>query len=148
MTRAVSVMVAVVVLLGVGWFFGHRPVSRLNHQLDEQIQAFETQKADLERRANTAEAKGLLWAAHAELLLATQDVGQKNFGTASDRVSRARDLITQAAGMPAIAFDLGEVRDLTEAALQQIGALDADSPETLKRAASELSRILQKVGQA
>ena len=148
MTRAVSVMVAVLVLLGVGWFFGHRPVSDLKQQLEEQEQAFLAEKADLEVRANTAEAKGLLWAAHAELLLATQDVARKNFGTASDRVARARDLITRAAGIPLVALDLGEVRDITESALTQIGALDPGAPETLKRAASELSRLLQKVGQA
>ena len=148
MTRAVSVMVAVLVLLGVGWFFGQRPVSGLKRQLEEQEQAFLDEKADLEVRANTAEAKGLLWAAHAEILIATQDVVRKNFGTASDRVSRARDLITQAAGLPGITLDLGGVRDITESALTQIGALDPGAPETLKLAASELNRILQKVGQA
>jgi hypothetical protein len=148
MTRAVSVMIAVLVLLGVGWFFGQRPVSGLKRQLEEQEQAFLTENADLELRANTAEAKGLLWAAHAEILIATQDVAQKNFGTASDRVSRARDLITRAAGIPGITLDLGEVRDITESALTQIGALDPGAPETLKRAASELNRLLQKVGQA
>jgi hypothetical protein len=148
MTRAVSVLVAVVVLLGVGWFFGHRPVSDLKKQLEEQEQEFQTRTADLESRAAVAEARGFLWAAHAELLLASQDVDKRNFGTASERVSRASDLITRVAGAPGVTIDLSEVQTLTESALAKIGTLDPSAPEILKRVAEELNRLLEKVGQA
>jgi len=148
MTRAISVVVGVLVLLLVGWFFGHRPVSDLQSRLEAQDTAFQIEKADLEVRAALAEARGALWAAHAELLLAAQDVERKNFGTASNRVTRARDLITRAQATPGLTLELGEVRDLTESALSQIGSLDPAAPAALQRAAEELSRLLEKVGQA
>lgn len=148
MTRAISVVVGVLVLLTVGWFFGHRPVSDLQNRMEAQETAFQVEKADLEARAAIAEARGSLWAAHAELLLASQDVEDRNFGTASDRVTRARDLITRVQGTPGLVLDLGEVRDMTESALSQVGALDPKAPASLQRAAKELSRLLEKLGQA
>ena len=148
MTRAISVVVGVLILLVVGWFFGHRPVSDLQGRLEAQESAFQIEKSDLEGRAALAEARGSLWAAHAELLLASQDVENRNFGTASDRVTRAGDLITRAQATPGLILELGEVRDLTESALSQVGALDPKAPATLRRAAEELSRLLEKVGQA
>ena len=57
MTRPISVVVAVLVLLTVGWFFGQRPVSDLKNQLENQDKAFQIEKADLEVRANLAEAR-------------------------------------------------------------------------------------------
>ena len=148
MTRAISVVAGVLVLLVVGWFFGHRPVSELRTRMEAQETAFQVEKADLEARAVIAEARGSLWAAHAELLLASQDVENRNFGTAADRVTRARDLITRVQGTPGLVLDLGEVRDLTESALSQVGALDPKAPASLQRAAQELSRLLEKLGQA
>jgi hypothetical protein len=148
MTRAISVVVGVLVLLTVGWFFGHRPVSQLETRLEAQETAFQIEKADLEVRAAMAEARGSLWAAHAELMLAARDAEQKNYGTASDRVTRARDLITRVQATPGFTMELGEVRDLAESALSLIGAMDPAAPGALQRAADELSRLLEKVGQA
>lgn len=148
MIRAVSVVVAVLILLTVGWFFGHRPVGELRSRLEVQEAEFQAELTRLQSQASLAEARGFLWAAHAELLLAAQDVAQKNFGTASDRAARARDLITRAQSTPGLTMDLGEVRELTDAALTQIGALDPAAPEVLRRAAQELNRLLDRVEQA
>lgn len=148
MTRAISIVVGVVILLVVGWFFGHRPVSELEKQLERQEARFQTQKAELEARVRQAETRGFLWSAHAELLIAVRDVEQRNFGTAANRVSRVHDLITRAGQETSLALPLDEMRGLVDGAKARIDNLDPAAIEFLRRGADELIRMLEKMGQA
>jgi predicted negative regulator of RcsB-dependent stress response len=148
MVRAVSVVVAVAVLLGVGWYFGHRPVADLGKRLDAMQADFQEQKADLEARVRQAEARQALWAAHADLLLAAQDVSQHNFGTASERLDRAHDRITRALATPGFTLDLARVSTQVESALKGVASLDPGAAEILTQAAGELYLLLEKAGQA
>ena len=148
MVRAISVLAAVLVLLGVGWYLGHRPVSALQTQVSELQAQYEKRAQDLEGRAALAEAKGRLWQARAELLVAAGHAGQDNFGLAADRASRARDLITHALGTPGLAMDLGPVRDMLDTAIDKLEALESDAGEVLSRADAELGRLLEQAGQA
>lgn len=148
MTRAVSIVVGVVILLLVGWYFGHRPVSVLQNELEQQEARFQTERAELEAKVQQAETRGFLWSAHAELLVAAEDVEERNFGTAADRVSRVHDLITRAGQDAALALPLEEVRGLVDGAKVRVDNLDPAAVEFLRRGADELIRILQKMGQA
>lgn len=148
MIRAISVVVAVAVLLGVGWFFGHRPVADLGKRLDAMETEYQDQKADLEARVQLAEARQALWAAHADLLLAAQNVAQHNFGTASERLDRAHDRLTRALATPGFTLDLAPVATQVEAARKRVGSLDPGAAEILTQAAGELYRLLDKAGQA
>jgi len=148
MTRAISIVVGVVILLVVGWFFGHRPVSELETQLERQEARFQTEKAELEARVRQAETRGYLWSAHAELLIAARDVEQRNFGTAANRVSRVHDLITRAGQEPSLALPLDELRGLVDGAKTRVDNLDPAAVEFLRRGADEMIRILEKMGQA
>ena len=148
MVRVISVLVATLVLLGVGWFVGHRPVERLQASLDRQTEACARERQDLEARVRDAEARATLWSAHAALLRAARDVEARNFGTASEAAEEAAGKITQVAGWPGVTFHLGEVSGLVGSARARISALDGGAAEALKLAAAELTRILEKVGQA
>lgn len=148
MIRALSVLVGVLVLLSVGWFLGNRPVSGLKSELEQQTADFAVDRADLELKANLAEARGFLWTAHAELLLAGVDLENLNFGTAADRVSRAQDFLTRAAGKPGMTVDLETARTLVASAVTQIGAMNQSAGSTVARAAEELGRVLEKAGRA
>lgn len=148
MTRALSVLAAVLILLGVGWFLGHRPVGGLKQQIAEQETAFTAQKDALEQRAAVAEARGQLWAAHAQLLLAAGDAADRNLGLAADRVERASDLITRASATPGLIINLDTVRQLVDTAREQLGGPQPDVADLLKRAAAELNRTLNRMGQA
>lgn len=148
MTRAISVLIGVVLLLGVGWYVGHRPGAGLSEQLATLQEECAERSAKLEQRAQTAEARGYLWQARAELLLASKDVGDRNFGTAGERASRAHDLITEAAGNPGITMDLKQIQDMVNSAAGKVGALDPEAGDILIRAATELGRLLEKTGQA
>jgi hypothetical protein len=148
MTRAISVLIGVVLLLGVGWYVGHRPSAGLSKQLATLQEDCERRTTELEQRAQTAEARGRLWEARAELLLASHDVEDRNFGTANERATRAHDLITEAAGDPGITLDLKPVQDMVSSAVGKVGALDPEAGGVLARAASELGRLLEKTGQA
>jgi len=148
MVRAISVILAVAVLLGVGWFFGHRPVADLGKRLDQMASDFQDQRADLEVRVHMAEARQALWAAHAELLLAAQDVAQHNFGTAGERLDRAHDRITTALATPGFTLDLARVSAQVETARTRVGSLDPSAAEVLTQAAGELYLLLDKAGQA
>ena len=102
MARAISVLLAVLVLLGVGWYLGHRPVAgyrAASAELESSFRAseksFETRARDLEARASLAEAKSRLWQARAELLIGAMEVGKRNYGLAGERASRARRFFRQ-----------------------------------------------------
>jgi hypothetical protein len=148
MTRAISVLIGVVLLLGVGWYVGHRPSSGLSRQLATLQEDCTHRTTELEARAQTAEARGRLWQARAELVLASHDVDQRNFGTANERATRAHDLITEAAADPGITMDLKPVQDMVNSAVGKVGALDPEAADVLARAASELGRLLERTGQA
>jgi len=147
-TRALSVLAAVLILLGVGWFLGHRPVGGLKQQLQEQETRFQDERAELEQKAAVAEARGRLWTAHAELLLAASDVESRNLGLATDRVERAGDMITQAAATPGMILPLDPVRELVDTARQLLMEPDPNVADVLKRAAAELNRVLNRMGHA
>lgn len=148
MARAVSVVVAVAVLLGVGWYFGHRPVADLGKRLDAMQSEFQDQKADLEARVHIAEARQDLWAAHADLLQAAQDVSRKNFGDAGEHLERAHEHLTKALAVPGFTLDLARISGQVETARTRVGSLDAGASEVLNQAAAELYRLLDKAGQA
>ena len=155
MVRAISVLLAVLVLLGVGWYLGHRPVAAMRTaaaQLEsatlQRAQDFEAKARALEERVAMAEARSQLWRARAELLVAAGDVGQSNYGLAAERASRARDLVTHALAAPGFTLDLGAVRDMLDSAIGKIGAQDRDAGAVLTRAAAELGRLLEQAGQA
>ncbi len=148
MVRVIAVLVAVVILLTLGWYIGHRPVPVLRTQLAASRADCQKQAADLERRALDAEARGYLWQARAEILLAAHDVEQRNYGTATDRATQARDLLTRTAGTAGVTLDLGSIRDMVDSAVGKLGAAEPGARDVLLRAASELGRILEKAGQA
>ncbi len=148
MMRAISVLVGVIILLAVGWYVGHRPVSSLQDRVD-QIQAdAQTREAELETQVQLAEARGYLWQARAEILLASHDVSKMNFGTARDRAVAARDLLTHVAGTPGLTFDVSGVREMVDSAVGKIGAMEPDAEPILIRAAEELAHLLENAGQA
>jgi hypothetical protein len=146
MTRAVSVVAAVIVLLAVGWFFGHRPVSHLQRNLEAERAACADQAQALQDQARTAEARGQLWTVEGALVLAARDVEARNFGTASERVARARDLLAAATEVLALAPELESVQEGVAAAMERIQALDPAAGEVLLRAAQELNGLLESVG--
>jgi hypothetical protein len=148
MTRALSVLAAVIILLGVGWYLGHRPVGGLKKQMEEQAARFEKERGDLKQRVAVAEARGRLWAAHAELVLAADDASARNFGLAAERLERAHDMIIRAAAVPGMILPLDSVRELVETAQAALEQPEPDVAETLNRAASELNRILNRMGHA
>jgi hypothetical protein len=148
MIRALSVLVAVLVLLGVGWFLGHRPVARLERDLQEKQAELQAVRDELTARISAIEARGLLHSAHAELLMAASDAERRNFGDAAGRADHARELITRAAAAPGVPLPLDPVRDLLESAREGLDRMDADAIDLLKGAASELNRILNRLDQA
>jgi hypothetical protein len=141
-------LAAVVILLGVGWFLGHRPVGGLEKRLQDQETRFQDQRSELEQKAAVAEARGSLWTAHAELLLAANDVTARNLGLAMDRVERAGDLITRAAATPGMILPLEPVRELVDTAREQLKQPNPGVADVLKRAAAELNRVLNRMGHA
>lgn len=145
MKRAVAVLVAVIVLLAAGWWLGHRSTGALQSRVEALELDLTTRTDSLEAAVRQAEARGYLWQARAELLLAAHDVEQKNFGTANQRAVRARDLIQRAAA-PRIGVDLGDVPQMVDSAIGKTGALDLDAVDVLNRAAAELGRRLEAAG--
>lgn len=148
MTRLIAVIAAVAVLLSVGWYFGQRGSGALRDRIESQETACADQISRLEERARLAEARGYIWEARAELMLAVADIEAHNFGTASSRAGRARDRLTEAAAVPGHRLDLEPVRNRIERTLGRIQAMDADSALQLREAALELGRLLEKVGNA
>jgi hypothetical protein len=176
MVRAVSVMLSVLVLLGVGWYLGHRSVAATGARshdlaavmqppskpapventtggappdtLQARIQALEERAADAEGRAEVAEARSKLWQARGEMLVAVMEVGKRNFARAREWASTARDHMTRAAAAPGLTLDLGSVRNMLDTAINQIENGDAEAVDVLMRAATELRRVLEQAGQA
>lgn len=148
MTRAISVLVAVLALLTVGFFLGRRPVGDYRQQLETQSTEYLQKLTEAQEKASRAEARGMLWEARAELLLAAHDVDLKNFGTAAERTTRARDLVTRASAVPGNTLDLNQAQQTLGAAGRKLGSMEPDAKMLLLRAASELGRLLDKAGQA
>jgi len=148
MTRAVSILAAVIVLLAVGWYLGHRPVSRLERKLQAEQAECAERVQELQAGARTAEARGYLWTVEGELILAARDVGKKNFGTASGRVTRARDLLGDAIDALALDQELEpvRVREGVLSGLSRIEALDPAAENILLQTATELNQFLESVG--
>jgi len=148
MMRAISVLVGVLILLAVGWYVGHRPVSGLQAEVERVEMEAADRQAALETRAQLAEARGYLWQARADILLASYDVSKMNYGTANEHAVAARDLLTRAAGTPGLTLDVSGVREMVDSAVGKIGAMEPDAHAVLMRAAAELARLLEKTGQA
>jgi hypothetical protein len=148
MVRAISVVLAVLLLLSVGWFVGHRQIVTVEHAYARDRAAWHQREVDLVARANLAEAQGMLRLAEAELLLAADDASEKNYGLAGSRARRAQDLITKAAGIPGVSISLGDVRNQVESASGKVEAADPRSMDLLRAAAAELRRLLELSGQA
>jgi hypothetical protein len=148
MVRAISVVLAVLALLGVGWFFGHRPIPALEARFARDAAAWGERETELVQKANDAEARGMLRVAEAELLLAAGDAEARNFGIAGSRARRAHDLIIRAAAIPGVVLELGPIRGQVESANNRLEALDRRSPALLRFAAEELRRVLERSGRA
>jgi len=148
MVRAISVIVAVLLLLSVGWFLGHRQVAALERGFARDRAAWHEREVDLIARANVAEARGMLRLAEAELLLAADDASEKNYGLAGSRARRAQDLIVKAAAVPGVTLPLGDVRNEVQSAQERAEAADPRAIDLLRLAAGDLRRILEQSGQA
>ena len=148
MLRVISLIVAVLLLLGVGWFVGHRQVTGLERAFARDRSAWGEREAELLSRVNLAEARAMLRLAEAELLLASGDAADKNYGLAGSRTRRAQDLIIKAAGIPGMVMPLGDVRNQVEGAHEKVETADPRSSDLLRMAAMELRRILEQSGQA
>ena len=148
MVRAISVILAVLALLGVGWFFGHRPIPVLEARFARDAAAWRERETELVQKAGEAEARGMLRVAEAELLLAAEDAEAGNFGIAGSRARRANDLLIRAAAVPGVVLELGPIRGQIESANNQLEALDRRSPALLRFAAEELRRVLERSGRA
>ncbi len=148
MTRAISVLVATLVLLSVGWYVGHLPVRRNADRMRTMESAFQDEILDLTERALLAEGRGYLWQARAELVLAGHEIDQRNFSSASRHAQAARDLVVRAAGVPGLRIDLERVQTAMDSAMPRLGAMDPAAGEDVRRAASELERLLERTGQA
>jgi hypothetical protein len=144
MNRPIAVIVATVLLLTIGFMLGRRPVSGLREQVQTIETSFQERVTDLEARAALAEGMGYVWQARAELLVAALDVERNNFGTASERAGRARDLLNRAAEIPGMTLDLTQVRTTLDQTLQKIGALESESRAMLLHVADELGKILDQ----
>jgi len=148
MARAISVIVAVLLLLSVGWFVGHRQVVALQHVYARDRSAWQAREVDLMARANQAEAKSMLRLAQAELLLAADDASEKNYGLAGSRARRAQDLIVRAAAVPGVTMPLGDLRNEVQSAQERAEAADPRAADLLRLAAGDLGRLLEQSGQA
>ncbi len=169
MVRAISVLLAVLVLLGVGWYLGQRPVTALksataeietsglkrSQDLDLQARGFEERAQALEARARTAEeraavaeAKSELWQARSEMLVGAIEAGKLSFSRSKEWATAARDRVTHAMGVPGMTLDLGPVRDMLDTAVRKLTEGDSDASNVLMRAATELRRLLEQAGQA
>ena len=148
MTRAISVLVATLVLLSVGWYVGHLPVRRQADRMKTMESAFQDELLELTERALLAEGRGYLWQARAELVLAAHEIDQRNFGSASRHAQAARDLVVRAAGVPGLRLNLETTQNAMDAAMTKLGAMDPAGRESVLRAASELERLLERTGQA
>jgi hypothetical protein len=148
MVRAISVIVAVLLLLSVGWFVGHRQVTAIRRGYEHDRAAWHEREVDLVTKANLAEARGMLRLAEAELLLAADDASEKNYGLAGSRARRAQDLIVKAAAVPGVTLPLGDVRNEVQSAQERAEAADSRAADLLRLAAGDLRRILEQSGQA
>ena len=148
MVRAISVIVAVLLLLSVGWFVGHRQVVTLQNVYARDRSAWQAREVDLMARANQAEAKGMLRLAQAELLLAADDASEKNYGLAASRARHAQDLIVKAIAVPGVTMPLGDLRNEVQSAQERADAADPRSADLLRLAAGDLGRLLEQSGQA
>lgn len=144
MRRAIMVIVATVILLLVGYAVGRRPVGPLRQAVEDVKVEFQEKEAELRTRASLAEAQGYLWQARAELLVASLDVDRNNFGNASERSARARDLLQRAAGVPGMTLDLTEVHERLEEALEKVAALDPAAKGALVQVSEALGRALDQ----
>jgi hypothetical protein len=148
MARAISVVLAVLLLLAVGWFVGHRQVVAIERVHARDRGAWHEREVELQIRASTAEARGMLRLAEAELLLAAGDAADKNYGLAGSRARRAQDLIVKAAAVPGVVLPLGDVRNQVQSAQDKAEAADPRSTDLLRLAAGEVRRLLEQSGQA
>jgi len=142
--RVVAIIVGTVLLLSVGFLLGRRPVGRLNEKVQQLTEAQTLVTAELRERAALAEARSYLWQARALLLIASQDVEQKNFGQAGQKTAEAQRLITRAAGVEGMHVDVGGVQEAVSAAVQALEALDPGARETLVNASRMLGAILDQ----
>ena len=148
MVRAISVIMAVLLLLSAGWFVGHRQVAVLQRGYARERAAWQTREAELVTRANLAEARGMLRLAEAELLLAADDASEKNYGLAGSRARRAQDLIIKAAAVPGVTMPLGDLRNEVQSAQERAEAADPRAADLLRLAAGDVRRLLEQSGQA
>ena len=148
MVRAISVVVAVLLLLSVGWFVGHRQVAVLERGYARDRATWQAREVELIARANLAEAQGMLRLAEAELLLAADDASEKNYGLAGSRARRAQDLIIKAAAVPGVTMPLGDLRNEVQSAQEKAEAADPRATDLLRMAAGDVRRLLEQSGQA
>lgn len=148
MARAVSILIATLLLLGVGWAVGNRPASRANARLAAAEKAFTQELGDLHAKLALTEARGYLWEARAHLLMSIADLDERNYGSAGEHASLAHDLIVRAASTPGLQMDLSLTRDMAGSVMGKIEAMDPDARPLAERVMDELGRLLDRVGAA
>jgi hypothetical protein len=148
MTRPISVVAAVLVLLAVGWYVGNRPAATLREQIARE-RAYQAERLSrYEERLGRAQMEVLLWQASAELLTAAGQARDHDFGSASRSAGRALDLLTRAGGQPGAILEVGEQRDAVEAALGRLAALDTKVYRDLEHVAEDIAHLLERSGRA
>jgi hypothetical protein len=144
MNRLVTVIVGSVILVLVGYFLGARPVGGLKDELSVAKEQHAIEIEALKVQASDALGEGYLWQARAQLLVAAQDVGANNFGTAASRVTNALELLQTARTLPNLSINLGEVEGMVIRALKAAKALDPIAGSQILGAASELGLLLER----
>ena len=144
MARPIAVIVGSLLLLGVGFFLGSRPASRLSAQLEEATVEFQEKVADFELRALEAEDAAALQEVRAGLYAAAHAAVSREMTEATLRGEAARDLLVRTEGRPTVHLDLDPVRDLVDRALEASRSGNPDAGPRYLAAAEELGVLLDR----
>lgn len=144
MRRAITVIIATLILLAVGFYLGQRPVKPLRNTVDQLSGEMKAQVAQLQKAQALADARADLYQASSELYAAAAHATRSNFGLATEKARHAGDLITRASAVPGVDIDTSAVQSAITAALEKLTALDASARDVLESAAEDLARLLDQ----
>jgi len=134
-----AALVILLVLLGVGYALGNRPVADLREragQAETRAEAGDARVAELEARLEANRALALLY----RTML---DVDARNFGTANQRLDEA------AAALDRVDRDaIGEAADEMEALREEMRALDIRVAEDLSGQRSRVEDMARRLAAA
>ncbi|NNF06956.1 MAG: hypothetical protein HKN21_09365 [Candidatus Eisenbacteria bacterium] len=144
MTRVLSLILGTVILLGIGFYLGRRPVKDLAKQVDEVRSHSQIRMGEMEAQASLAEARSLLSEARADLLQASFEAGEKRFETASVLTDKAKEALIQSSRISGMDLDLSEADAMIERAVVQLGNDNPAAKRTLAQAALLLAQALDR----